>query len=164
MAMAVHYSTGNHEWGTPPEVFDPLAAEFGPFDLDVCARPWNAKAAKFFSPDDDGLLQTWTGRCFMNPPYGSIIRHWVRKAYEEAVVLKNATVVVCLLPARTDTRWFHDYCAKGEVRFIQGRVCFQREREREPEPTSAVPKRDRRSSERAPFPCVIVIFRSKQHD
>jgi len=128
--MDVHYSTGNQEWATPPEIFDPLNAEFG-FTLDVCARPWNAKCARFFSPEQDGLIEPWSGRCFMNPPYGNVIRHWVRKAYDETVLLRNAELTVCLLPARTDTAWWHDYCLKGEIRFIRGRVYFQRERERE---------------------------------
>jgi phage N-6-adenine-methyltransferase len=89
-------------------VFDELARRFGPFDLDVCATAENAKCPRFFSPEQDGLQQRWDGRCWMNPPYGRKIGVWVRKAWESA--LAGATVV-CLLPARTDTRWWHDYIA-----------------------------------------------------
>src|SRR5690242_9912345 len=97
---SVHASSATVEWATPQDFFDQRAERFGPFDLDVCATPENAKCKRFFTILDDGLKQQWTGVCWMNPPYGREIKHWVRKAYESS--LRGATVV-CLIPARTDT-------------------------------------------------------------
>jgi phage N-6-adenine-methyltransferase len=131
-------------WGTPRDLFDALDAEFG-FEVDVCALPNNAKCERFFTPEDDGLTQDWRGVCWMNPPYGRTIGQWVEKAYRSS--LAGATVV-CLLPARTDTAWWHDLCMKGEIRFLRGRVRFERERETGVRAVSA-----------APFPSAIVIFK-----
>lgn len=89
--------------------------------LDVCATAENTKCQRFFSPIDDGLKQTWTGTCWMNPPYGRAIGQWMRKAYESA---QAGALVVTLVPARTDTEWWHEWASKGEVRFIRGRVRF----------------------------------------
>ena len=146
MAMSVHFSSESNDWATPQKLFDDLNTEFGPFDLDVCAEAWNAKCTRFFSPSDDGLLQPWSGRCWMNPPYGRQIGRWIEKAYREA---GNGCTVVCLIPARTDTSYWHTYVMKADViRFLRGRIYFvqrERERERERERTSrTVPKRDRR--------------------
>jgi phage N-6-adenine-methyltransferase len=115
------YNGNGREWATPPEVFDPLHAEFR-FTLDVCATPASAKCARFFTEADNGLVQDWRGeRVWMNPPYGREVYAWTRKARES-----GADVVVGLLPASTDLRWFHeDVLAVGaEVRFIRGRVRF----------------------------------------
>jgi len=111
----------NNEWSTPQEFFNKLDREFG-FDLDVCARSWNAKCPRYLDPETDALQQTWPGTCWMNPPYGHEIKFWIRKAYEES---QKGSTVVCLIPARTDTNWFHDYCLKGEVRWIRGRLWFR---------------------------------------
>lgn len=114
-------SSATPEWATPQWLFDDLNREFG-FTLDPCATPDNAKCERFFTKVDDGLAQTWDGTVWMNPPYGREIGRWVRKAYEAS--LTGATVV-CLVPARTDTSWWHTYCMKAnEVRFIRGRVRF----------------------------------------
>jgi phage N-6-adenine-methyltransferase len=118
--MAVHYSSNTDEWATPQDFFDVVHAEFG-FDLDACALPSSAKCERYFAPEQDGLAQDWTGTVWMNPPYGDVIGRWVQKAHESA--LAGATVV-CLVPARTDTAWFHDYCLPGEVRLIRGRLRF----------------------------------------
>lgn len=142
-------SSNSQEWETPQELYDELDKEFR-FNLDPCANENNFKCISYFiSPQNanqwtnpsiiDGLKQRWSGRVFMNPPYGREINQWVKKAYYEA--LHNCEVVVCLLPARTDTRWFHDYCLKGEVRFLKGRLKFSN------------------SKNSAPFPSMIVIFR-----
>lgn len=109
------------EWGTPQDLFDQLNDEFK-FTLDVCATPENAKCERFFTPEDDGLCQEWTGSCWMNPPYGRGIDKWIRKAYESSEA--EGCSVVCLLPVRTDTAWFHDYVCKGTVEFIRGRLKF----------------------------------------
>jgi phage N-6-adenine-methyltransferase len=133
------FTSNTDMWATPQKTFDELNAEFN-FDLDVCAIAENAKCEKYFSPKDDGLKQQWIGTCYMNPPYGRKIGEWVKKAYESSF---DGAVVVCLLPSRTDTKWWHDYCMKGEIRFIKGRLKFN----------------DGKNP--APFPSAIVIFRGE---
>lgn len=142
------YSSKTPEWATPIDLFNKLNAEFK-FQLDVCATPDNAKCHTFFSPEKDGLQQNWGGvgsKCFMNPPYGREIGKWIHKAYEES---SKGALVVCLLPARTDTKWFHDYIYNVDnfkpregvqVRFLKGRVKFGG------------------SKNSAPFPSMVVIF------
>ena len=136
MVDKVLFSSKSTEWGAPKALFDSLNKEFG-FTCDVCATADNAKCVNYFSKEEDGLSQDWEGVCFMNPPYGKEIGKWVRKAYESG---KDGTIVVCLVPARTDTKWFQDYCLKGEVRFIRGRLTFEG------------------AKNPAPFPSAIVIF------
>jgi phage N-6-adenine-methyltransferase len=137
MNIAVHFSSQTDLWATPQDFFDRLNAEFA-FETDVCANEENTKCPHWFGTEQDGLKQEWVGVCWMNPPYGRAIKYWVRKAYESS--LTGATVV-CLLPSRTDTAWWHDYCMKGEIRFIRGRLKFG----------------DQKNS--APFPSAVVIFR-----
>ena len=129
-------SSQTDEWETPQEFFDKMNAEYH-FETDVCALPANAKCKKFYSPTEDGLSKEWTGTCWMNPPYGRQIGRWVRKAYESG---QAGATVVCLLPARTDTAWWHDYCMKGEVRFLRGRLKFGN------------------ATNSAPFPSAVVTF------
>jgi phage N-6-adenine-methyltransferase len=137
--MAVHYSSQKMDWETPPEFFAALDAEFG-FTLDVCALPHNAKVSRHFTPEDDGLAQSWGDSvCWMNPPYGTAIGKWMAKAYDAST--KGATVV-CLVPARTDTRWWHDHAMRGEIRFIKGRIKFVG------------------AKFGAPFPVAVVVFRA----
>lgn len=135
--MNVHFSSKKDLWETPLWFFDQLNAEFN-FTTDVCAIAENAKCERFYSPEMDGLNQDWQGVCWMNPPYGREIGRWMRKAFESS---QNGATVVCLVPARTDTAWWHDYAIKGEVRFIKGRLKFGG------------------SKWNAPFPNAIVIFR-----
>ena len=121
MNKEVMFSSQTDLWETPQDLFDKVNAEFG-FTLDVCALPENAKCEKFYSPAEDGLSQPWTGVCWCNPPYGRQIGKWVRKAFFSSV--EGATVVM-LLPARTDTKWFHDYILhRAEVRVLKGRLKF----------------------------------------
>lgn len=108
------------DYETPSEIFDPLHTEFG-FTLDVCATPSNAKCERYFTAEVDGLNQRWDGVCWMNPPFGKAMKAWVKKAFEE---WKKGATVVCLLPARTNTAWWHDWVMQGEVRFIRGEVKF----------------------------------------
>jgi len=134
------FASGSDDWETPQEFFDAVDEVFH-FDIDVCATRANAKCERYFTESEDGLLQTWSGVCWMNPPYGREISRWVQKAYEST--LNPDTVVVCLLPARTDTRWWHDYViahAKS-VEFIKGRLRFSRKGP-------------------APFPSALVVFGS----
>lgn len=127
------------DWETPPEVFEPLHEEFG-FTLDVCARPDNTKCANFISPDENGLLMPWEGNtCWMNPPYGREIADWAAKAHREAGL---GATVVGLLPARTDTKWFHQHVyGHAEIRFVEGRVRFVG------------------ADNSAPFPSMVVVWR-----
>lgn len=113
-------SSNTCEWETPQLFFDALNAEHH-FDIDVCATANNAKCERYYTKEQDGLSQQWKGVCWMNPPYGREIGKWMRKAYESS--LYGATVV-CLVPARTDTAWWHDYAMKGEVEFVRGRLKF----------------------------------------
>jgi phage N-6-adenine-methyltransferase len=136
----VHFSSASCEWSTPPDLFAELDREFA-FTLDACASADNAKCAQFFSRRDNGLAQPWTGRVWMNPPYGRTIGLWLRKAWE-AVQSGEAEVIVCLVPARVDTAWWHDYCARGEVSFLRGRLRFGG------------------ADSSAPFPSALVVFRN----
>ena len=133
----VHFSSETDLWYTPHDFFEDLNNEFG-FDLDVCATESNAKCANFFTANDDGLSKDWNGICWMNPPYGRTIDKWMKKAYESSI---DGATVVCLVPSRTDTRWWHNYAMLGEIRFIKGRLKFGGAK------TSA------------PFPSAVVIFR-----
>lgn len=108
-------------WETPQPFFDALHAEFN-FEIDLCALPCNAKVPRFICPEQNALDEEWTGRCWLNPPYGKGIEAWIKKAFEAS---QNGALVVCLIPARTETAWWHDYVMKGEVRFIRGRLWFK---------------------------------------
>ena len=130
--------TGN--WATPQEFFDKLNWRFGPFDLDPCASPHNTTCANFFTKAENGLAKDWSeSTVFVNPPYGRGIEKWIKKGYEEAQ--KENTRVVMLIPARTDTKYWHDYVMKAsEVYFVKGRLKFG----------------DSKNS--APFPSAVVVF------
>lgn len=115
------FSSKTDLWSTPQDFFNKLNDEFQ-FTIDVCATIENAKCGKFFTVENDALKQEWTGVCWMNPPYGRGIGKWIQKAYE---TYKTGYTVVALIPARTDTKWFHDYIlGKSEIRFIKGRLKF----------------------------------------
>jgi site-specific DNA-methyltransferase (adenine-specific) len=138
--MSVHFSSKTDLWSTPQAFYDSLHEEFN-FTLDPCATHDNHKTDKYFTIDDDGLTQDWSNDVvFMNPPYGRVIGDWVKKASE------SETTVVCLVPARTDTRWWHDYVIDNadEIRFIKGRLKFGGQKNS------------------APFPSAVVIFRNKK--
>lgn len=136
--LSVHYSSATDQWATPQALFDALHASYA-FDLDVCADASNAKCARYFTEAQDGLRQKWDGRCWMNPPYGREIGRWVFRAYM-AAVSAEVKLVCCLLPARTDTRWWFDYCIQGHIVFLKGRLKFG----------------DAKNG--APFPSAIVTF------
>lgn len=132
----VHFSSASDLHATPQEFFDKLDAVHG-FTLDACATAENAKCAVFFTREDDALRQDWRGVVWMNPPYGRGIGAWMRKAYEAS---RAGAKVVCLIPARTDTAWWHEYAARGAVEFVRGRLKFG----------GAV--------HNAPFPSAVVVF------
>lgn len=143
MNKELMFSSKEQTWETPPEVFGPLNEEFG-FTLDPCCTKETAKAAKYFTPEDDGLAQSWAGETvFVNPPYGRELKRWVAKAAEES--RKPGTRIVLLIPARTDTSYFHDYIYnKADIRFLRGRIKF---------------KIDGKQTNGAPFPSMIVVFK-----
>lgn len=138
------FSSNTDNWATPQSFYDELNKEFN-FTLDPCADDVNHKCETYFTKSDDGLAKKWGGyRVFCNPPYGRQIGKWVEKAYHES---QNGTTVVMLLPARTDTKWFHDYIyRKAEVRFVRGRIKFGE------------------AKNSAPFPSMIVVFGGKQDE
>jgi len=138
----VMFSSATDLWATPQEFFDKYNSIYN-FELDVCASLENAKCDRYFTKEDDGLSQVWTGICWMNPPYGRQIKHWVQKAYESS--LHDGATVVCLLPSRTDTAWWHDYCMKGKIEFIRGRLKFGE------------------GKNSAPFPSAVVVFDKSTH-
>lgn len=133
--MSVHFSSATDEWPTPDSFFQEMVKEFGPFDLDPCCTAQSAKAPRFFTKEDDGLSQQWDGLVWMNPPYGRTIGQWMAKAYQSA---QEGATVVCLVPSRTDTAWWHDYAMKGEIRFIRGRLKFGGHKNSAPFPSALV--------------------------
>ncbi len=138
--MKTMFSSKSNEWETPQHFYNKLNEKHG-FTLDPCATPSTAKCNKYFTSEDDGLKQDWGGEVvFMNPPYGRQIKDWIKKAYQES--RKSNTTVVCLIPARTDTKYWHEYCMKAhEVNFVKGRLKFG----------------DSKNS--APFPSAVVVFK-----
>ena len=140
MNTEVMFSSKSELWATPQKFFDELNEQFH-FDLDPCATKDNAKCSLFFTPEIDGLKQDWSGhKVFCNPPYGRKLYDWVKKSYDES--RKDNTTVVMLIPARTDTRYFHEYIyhKAKEIRFIRGRLKFGG------------------SKNSAPFPSMVVVF------
>lgn len=121
------------DWATPYKIFAALDREFH-FMLDACATLESARCDRFLSA---GALDcSWgAGPVWLNPPYGRKIGEWIRKAWEES---QRGVTVVCLLPARTDTSWWHNYCMRGEIRFVRGRINFDSGRGRCPFPSSIV--------------------------
>lgn len=136
---AVHFSSKRDDHATPWPFFKALDEEFH-FTLDVCAEPHNAKCKRYFSPEDDGLSQPWDGVCWMNPPYGrNVTGKWIEKARQSA---QDGATVVCLIPARTDTRFWHEHVMHAdEIRLVKGRIRFVG------------------SESGAPFPSAVVVFR-----
>lgn len=139
MNTDVMFSSKTDLWETPQTFFDKLNQEFG-FTLDACAVPDNAKCERYYTPEQDGLSQPWDGVVWCNPPYGREVGKWVRRGL---MASENGAIVVMLLPARTDTKWFHDYIyGKAEIRFVRGRLKFG-------------------GGNSAPFPSMVVVFSPK---
>lgn len=140
-------SSKNMNWCTPQDFFDKLNSEFR-FMLDAAATDKSAKCGKYFTPETDGLKQSWNcgGAVFCNPPYGRQIGAWVEKAYKES---KSGTTIVLLIPARTDTKYFHEYIyGKAEIRFLRGMLKFTDENGEAKHP--------------APFPSIVVVYNRLQ--
>lgn len=136
---SAHFSSKTDDWYTPQDFYDEWDKKYD-FTLDVCASKENAKCEKFFTKEQDGLKQEWIGTCWMNLPYGRAIKDWMKKAYESSL---QGAVVVCLVPSRTDTAWWHDYAMKGDITFIKGRLRFGG------------------AKNSAPFPSAVVVFNGK---
>lgn len=137
------FSSQSNEWATPQDFYDKLNQEFK-FTLDPCATDNNHKCKKYYTLSNDGLKQSWADETvFCNPPYGRELKKWVEKCYREN--LENGIMIVMLIPARTDTSYFHDFIYnKSEIRFVRGRLKFG----------------DSKNS--APFPSMVVIFKSRR--
>lgn len=132
------FSSSDHDWVTPQDLFDALSDEFGGFDMDAAAKPDNAKCANYISPGEDSLTVDWSSRVgvgsyvWLNPPYGRGVGRWLQKAYEES--LRDISVVV-LIMARCDTAWWHDWAMKAaEIRMVRGRIHFSRDGKSGPAP------------------------------
>jgi len=159
LVRPVCFSSQTEEWATPPDFFARMAAQYGPFDLDVSATPENAKCARFFTRDDNGLAQPWApARCWMNPPYGRDMGKWVRKAYEES---QRGALVVCLVPARTDVAWWHDWAMhKAEITLLRGRMKFHTWRgELLDNPCKSVRESRHAPTNHAPFATAVLVYR-----
>lgn len=141
MKIDVMWSSNKMDWSTPQDFYNELNKEFH-FTLDPCADDHNYKCKKYYTKEQDGLLQDWSGEIvFCNPPYGRSIKNWVRKCFKECYA-GDCRCAVMLIPARTDTIWFHDYVYnKAEIRFVKGRLKFGNQ------------QKD------APFPSMVVVYR-----
>jgi site-specific DNA-methyltransferase (adenine-specific) len=143
----VMFSSKSDEWATPQKLFDKLNSSYN-FTLDPCATAETAKCTKFYTQQDDGLSKSWANESvFINPPYSNVAG-WVEKAYKENA--ENGATCVLLIPARTDTKWFHRYCMQADaIQFIKSRVKFENGSSK---PNSA------------PFPSMIVVFDGKNNN
>jgi phage N-6-adenine-methyltransferase len=139
------FSSQSNDWATPQDFFDKLNGAYGPFTLDAAASAENYKVSNYFDVSADALTQDWAGNTvFLNPPYGRELKDWVAKAYHEGQ--KEGTKVVMLIPARTDTKYWHEFVMKAdEIRFVKGRLKFG-------EGTNS-----------APFPSAVVIFKQSAY-
>jgi phage N-6-adenine-methyltransferase len=139
----VLFSSKSNEWATPTSLFEKLNRTFN-FTLDPCSTDENHKCDNYYTKENNGLVQDWSGESvFVNPPYGRQIGKWIEKSFNES--RKKGTLVVCLIPARTDTIYWHTYCMRAhEIYFIKGRIKFEN-KEHKPSP--------------APFPSAVVVFK-----
>lgn len=137
---AVLFSSKYDSWTTPPDFFRRLDDEFK-FNLDVASSEDNHLCSSFYTISDNALSKPWTGTCFCNPPYSRGLYKWIQYGYQQSLL---GNTIVFLIPSRTDTKWFHDFCLPfGEIRFIKGRLKFGG------------------SHNSAPFPSMVVIFHAK---
>ena len=139
-AKKVMFSSKSDEWGTPANFFNKLNLVYN-FTLDPCATAQNTKCKNFYTIEDNGLEKSWEGETvFVNPPY-SKVKDWVAKCHRES--LKPNTTIVMLIPSRTDTRWWHQYCMTAhQIFFVKGRLRFEG------------------GEHSAPFPSAVVVFQS----
>ena len=141
--MNVHFSSKTNEWTTPINFYNELNKEFN-FTLDPCCTKENALCQKYYTKEDNGLVKDWSNEIvFMNPPYDRNLHTWIRKAYLESL---NNAIVVCLIPARTETQYWHDFIFPYALKilFIKGRLRFGG------------------SKHNAPFPSAIIVFEKRK--
>lgn len=149
--MGVHFSSDSNEWQTPPWLFKEYDDLFH-FELDAAATKENTLCTRYFTKEDDALIQDWKPyrTVWLNSPYGRLIGKFIKKAFLES---QKGCVVCCLMPARTDTTWFFNYCTRAaHIHFIKGRLKFINKTlpsYKEDESFKVSP---------APFPSCIVIF------
>ncbi|MFB5292248.1 DNA N-6-adenine-methyltransferase [Enterococcus faecalis] len=145
MDKNLHFSSKKEDWETPQKLFDELNEKYQ-FDIDVAASTKNAKLPKYFTKEDNALIQEWDGNVFCNPPYGRKLRKWLEKGYQEHLRVPER-MIVFLLPARTDTSYWHDFIfGKADIQFLRGRVKFEINGE---------------GGNSAPFPSAIVVYGKK---
>lgn len=145
----VHYSSASAEWYTPPDLFNEWNIKYGPFDLDPCPAATSPikKLIPISCANKSGLTSSWFGRVYCNPPYGREIGQWTRKAQQE-IQNPNTDIIVMLVPARTDTAWWHEAIDAGaQPVFLRGRIKFWG------------PESPYKSS--APFPSALLIFKKE---
>lgn len=131
--MSVHFSSKRLDWTTPTDLFNKLD-EIYHFDLDAAASEENALCNFFYTKETNGLAHSWAGqRVWCNPPYGKGIREWTRKASAEA---EGAKLIVMLVPARTDTIWWHEAVATARVVYLKGRLKFGGQKNAAPFPSA----------------------------
>ena len=137
------FTSDKNDWETPQDFFNELHKEFD-FTLDAAASHENAKLDNYYTVEENGLEHNWEGRVFVNPPYGSEIKHWVEKAYKESLEPYNECVVM-LIPSRTDTRYWHDYIFNKatDIRFLKGRLKFEL---------------NGQAKQSAPFPSAVIVY------
>jgi len=137
-------TSNTNEWYTPKELYNKLNEEFN-FTLDPCCTEKSRKCEKYFTKKENGLIHDWSNNnVFMNPPYGNDIKYWIEKAYLES--LKDNTIVVALIPARTDTSYWHNFIFNkaSDIRFLKGRIKFEKE--------------DGTLGNSAPFPSAVIVW------
>lgn len=172
---SVHFSSaktgGSDSWSTPQWLYQFLDTNFGPFTIDAAADAENAKTPVFFDETTDGLRQVWTGTVWCNPPY-SKIADWIKKGFDSVYLDKTAERVVFLIPARTDTSWWHAFVQQGLIFFLKGRLVFVQpevaidiaaqawfaRRKRVPTDVELNKKREQIRKQPAPFPSAVVVF------
>lgn len=145
----IFFSSKKDDWETPQKLFDKLDKRFH-FDIDLAASDKNRKCEKYYTKKDDALSKEWSGTCWCNPPYGRNIKHWVKKASDSCS--NGCATIVMLIPARTDTIWFHEYIYKNKNAkyiFVKGRIVFE---------VNGKPMHGKNSM-RAPFPSMLVLFK-----
>lgn len=143
------FSSANCEWETPPDLFEKLNRKYH-FTLDAASTDANALCKEHYTREQNGLLQSWKtgGAVWCNPPYGKDIVKWVRKAWEES---QTGQLIVLLIPARTDTKWFHDYVYhKAAIYFLRGRLKYG--------------LNGKQARNNAAFPSMIIVYNEVNHD
>lgn len=135
------FTSNNQEWETPQKLFEELNKEFN-FTLDACASKSNHKLERYYTEKDSALNHSWKDeRVFINPPYNRN-KEFIKKCFDER---ESARVIVLLIPARTDTKYFHEYIYHhAEIRFIKGRLKYEL---------------NGKSLNSSPFPSMLVIWR-----